>query len=275
MSTEAYAIKSEIDLLTDRRRQLAESRDELFKFMNSKDFLSEKERFEELLAEFEENVVSSEVLGTPPSPVIEEQPATHTQQQQAETQQGERMTGLLVRALLVAVAIIAAGILEVRSQLVVPVPQATNGTITTVPTVIQTGYVPPGTLQWVAIGTILVISMPWIIDAARRLIETRGEKVERLSVEWISKNLNYVREKHLDACLMIKDLRMQESTPSDIMETDEVLYNRAKYLQVTLSTEFQKIIGEIYLAADRAIWIRKGILINAIVQSRMAVGRMR
>ncbi|MHA1711561.1 MAG: hypothetical protein ACTSUS_05805 [Candidatus Freyarchaeota archaeon] len=54
-----------------------------------------------------------------------------------------------------------------------------------------------------------------------------------------------------------------------------MLYNRYKYLSATMSTEFISIIGKIVVACDRSLWLRKGVLISAIVQSRMAMGRMR
>ena len=284
MSTEAYAIKSELDLLTDIEKQLKESLKSLGTFMRDPNkFLIQKEEFEEKLEEFSTNVFPPvEMLETPMPMEGQPQPQQMPQQQEAQT---EKTTGLLIRAVLVAVAIIAAGILEIRSQVVIPTPQVVNGTLSTKPTVIQTGYVPPGTFQWVAVGSILVLSMPWIMDSVRRLIESRHKEAEMLSVEWISKNLNYIREKYLDAHFAILDQpppprpsKPKKQPDSGEDETpqifDDVLHNRARYLQATLSTEFQSILEEIYRAANKAIWIRKRMLISALVQTRMAVGRM-
>lgn len=294
MSTEAYAIKSELDLLTDIEKQLKESLKSLGTFMRDPNkFLIQKEEFEEKLEEFSTNVFPPvEMLETPMPMEGQPQPQPQQQMPQQQEAQTEKTTGLLIRAVLVAVAIIAAGILEIRSQVVIPTPQVVNGTLSTKPTVIQTGYVPPGTFQWVAVGSILVLSMPWIMDSVRRLIESRHKEAEMLSVEWISKNLNYIREKYLDAHLAILDQPppprppkkkpKQEQQPSEAEEEeeeapqifDDVLHNRARYLQATLSTEFQSILEEIYRAANKAIWIRKRMLISALVQTRMAVGRM-
>ena len=279
MSSEVYTFKTELDLLEERQRNLKESYEELRDFILSDDFLTKKADFEKKLSDFEDKVVSLvETVEAAPPIIIEGQP--QQQQQRAEVQREireERMSSILVRAILVAVAIIAAGILEVRSQIVVPVPTVTNGTVTSVPRVISTGYVPPGTLQWVAIGTILVVSMPWIIDAARRLVEeARKEKLEipELSVDWVHNNLDRIRQKYLAAWLLVK---VQNQTKEDLpqyetMGLDEVLYSRIKYLSATLSTEFLSILGKIVIACDRAFWIRKGLLITAIVQSKAAVG---
>jgi hypothetical protein len=280
MSTEAYTIKTELDLLTNKQADLEEAHREIREFILSDKFIIEKSRFESLLSQFEEKAISViEMVEMASSPIVVEQPL-QPPQQAATPEMQERSTGILVRALLVAVAIIAAGILEMRGRVMtVPIPQVVNGTVTTVPTPIQTGYLPPGTLQWVAIGTILIVSMPWIIDAARRLmVEThRREEMKPITVEWIHRNIEYIRNKYLGSWLLTKiQNQTKEDMPNyEMMGIHEVLYSRIKYLQATLSTEFISILGKIVVACDRSIWIRKGVLISAIVQSRMAAGRMR
>ena len=284
MSSSDWTFKTELDILEDRQKELKESYTNLRNFILSDNFLVKKTDFEMKLSDFEDKVVSLvETVEAAPPIIIEGQPQQQQQPVPAEMQREiheERMSSILVRAILVAVAIIAAGILEMRSQMVVPVPTVTNGTVTSVPTVVSTGYVPPGTLQWVAIGTILIVSMPWIMDAARRLIEeARKEKPEipELSVDWVHSNLDAIRQKYLAAWLLVK---VQNQTKEDLpqyetMGLDEVLYSRIKYLSATLPTEFLSILGKIVIACDRAFWIRKGLLITAIVQSKAAVGRMR
>jgi hypothetical protein len=280
MSTEAYTIKTELDLLTDKQADLEKAHREIREFILSDEFVVEKNRFESLLSQFEEKAISVIEMVEMAPPVVVEQPPQQPPQQAATPEMQERSTGILIRALLVAVAIIAAGILEMRGQVMtIPVPQVVNGTVTTVPMPIQTGYLPPGTLQWVAVGTILIVSMPWIIDTARRLIEEtrRREEMKPITVEWIHRNIEYIRNKYLGSWLLTK---IQNQTKSDMPNYEmvgihEVLYSRIKYLQATLSTEFISILGKIVVACDRSIWIRKGVLISAIVQSRMTAGRIR
>jgi hypothetical protein len=280
MSTEAYTIKTELDLLTNKQAELEKAHREIREFILSDKFVVEKNRFESLLSQFEEKAISVIEMVEMAPPVVVDAEETAQPPQQATPEMQERSIGILVRALLVAVAIIAAGILEMRDQVMtVPVPQVVNGTVTAVPTPIQTGYLPPGTLQWVAVGTILIVSMPWILDAARRLmVETRRrEEMKPITVKWIHRNIEYIRNKYLGSWLLtkIQDQTKEDMPNYEMMGIDEVLYSRIKYLQATLSTEFISILGKIVVACDRSIWIRKGVLISAIVQSRMAAGRMR
>jgi len=283
VSTEAYTIKNELDLLSKRENELHESRKKAITFMLSKEFVAKKNKFEEILSNFVEKAVSVvEAVETAP-------PMTGQQTQQPQPVQttlplpetGPKTTHLLAMAAIVVASIIAAGILELKYPefLMETFSRAPfNQTSSEGSRVIIT-YTPGELLKWVAIGSALVMASPWIIDAARKLIESRREKekLKSISVEWIHRNVGYMRKKHLGAWLLAKvQNQTKEDMPEyDLTEIDEVFYSRLKYLQATLSTEFISIIDKIVVACDRSIWIRKGVLISAIVQSRMAVGRVR
>ena len=259
MSVETYTFKEELGLLEKKQAELREAYKNLVAFILSEKFLRVKTEFEKLLASFEEKVVALvEAIETAPPVVVEapqtQQPAQTIQPQQVQAQQQPAVsaTAVFAKALLVAVAILMVGVAAMK------------------------GYVPPESLNAVAICTVILVSLPSILEAVKKFAEREEEEeVKPVSVNWVHRNLDYVRRKYLGAWLLVK---VQNQTKKDlpqyeIMGLDEVLYNRYKYLSATMSTEFIGIIGKIMVACDRSLWLRKGVLISAIVQSRMALGR--
>jgi len=274
-------MKSELDLLTERQQKLEDSYENLSKFMHSEDFVIDKDTFEEKLVEFEVNAVST-VRETPPSsahvPMQSEQ--GESQRQPVQTvfpfpESAPKTTHLLAMVAVLVASIIAAGIFELKYQ---EYFMSTFGSSQQTGGNVQIVYHSGEILKWVAIGSALIMALPWIIDAARKLMDLRNQKsaASSLGAAWIYKNLAYIRDKHLAAHLMVKAQGGQTRDElAEKMEMDEVFYNRVKYFQTSLSTEFQKILSSILKVCDAGIWERKGLLISAIVQSRMAVGRMR
>ena len=257
MSVETYTFKGELDLLEKRYAELKKIREELVDFIESEEFLRAKEKFEKLLASFEEKIASLvEAVETAPPVVVEapqtQQPAQTIQPQQVQTQPAVTATAVFSKALLVAVAILMVGVAAMK------------------------GYVPPESLNCVAIATVTLVSLPSILETVRKFAESKAEEeMKPVNIHWVHRNLSYIRWRYLGAHLLIK---IQNQTRKDlpqyaIMGMDEALYNREKYLRITLSTEFTGIISKIVVACDVTFWLRKRVLISAIVQSRMALGR--
>ena len=283
MSSEVYTFKGELDQLEEKERTLKQRHKELRDFILSDDFLVEKEKFERLLSDFEGEAISLvEALEAAPPVIIQEpgkaegeapqQPEQQLAQIFASIQRAPKTTHVLAMAILAAVTIIVAGIVE----LMYPEFLAKAG--------IALGYKPGELLKWVAISVSIVMALPWIIEALQKALAKALEKKKQeeeipkeLSVDWIHSNLERIRQKYLSAWLLAK---VQNQTKEDLpqyegMGMDEILFSRIKFLKATLSTEFLSVLGKIVIACDRSIWIRKGLLFSAIVQSRAAIGRLR
>ncbi|MHA1632512.1 MAG: hypothetical protein ACTSXC_06895 [Candidatus Freyarchaeota archaeon] len=285
MSSEVYTFKGELEQLEEKERTLKQKHKELRDFILSDEFLTEKERFETLLSDFEGEAISLvEALEAAPPVIIQEpgktegtvQPAQPSPEQIAQIfasiQRAPKTTHVLAMAVLAAVTIIVAGIVE----LMYPEFLAKAG--------IALGYKPGELLKWVAISVSIVMALPWIIEALQKALAKALEKKKQeeeipkeLSVDWIHSNLERIRQKYLSAWLLAK---VQNQTKEDLpqyegMGMDEILFSRIKFLKATLSTEFLSVLGKIVIACDRSIWIRKGLLFSAIVQSRAAIGRLR
>gem|GEM_PF-2318290 len=283
MSSEVYTFKGELDQLEEKERTLKQRHKELRDFILSDDFLVEKEKFERLLSDFEGEAISLvEALEAAPPVIIQEpgkaegeapqQPEQQLAQIFASIQRAPKTTHVLAMAVLAAVTIIVAGIVE----LMYPEFLAKAG--------IALGYKPGELLKWVAISVSIVMALPWIIEALQKALAKALEKKKQeeeipkeLSVDWIHSNLERIRQKYLSAWLLAK---VQNQTKEDLpqyegMGMDEILFSRIKFLKATLSTEFLSVLGKIVIACDRSIWIRKGLLFSAIVQSRAAIGRLR
>jgi len=275
-------MKSELDLLTERQQKLEESYRQLSEFMHSEDFVIDKNSFEEKLVAFEVNAVSA--VSETPSSTIPMQSTIQSEQRESGSQPIQttlplpestpKTTHLLAMAAIVVASIIVAGIFELKYPEYFMSTFGSQQADGNVRIIYHSGEI----LKWVAIGSALVMALPWIIDAVRRLIELRLKRtaVSPLGASWIYKNLAYIRDRHLAAHLMVKAQGGQTKDElAERMQMDEVFYNRVKYFQTSLSTEFQKILSSIFKVCDAGIWERKGLLISAIVQSRMAVGRPR
>jgi len=283
LSSEVYTFKGELDQLEEKERTLKQRHKELRDFILSDDFLVEKEKFERLLSDFEGEAISLvEALEAAPPVIIQEpgkaegeapqQPEQQLAQIFASIQRAPKTTHVLAMAVLAAVTIIVAGIVE----LMYPEFLAKAG--------IALGYKPGELLKWVAISVSIVMALPWIIEALQKALAKALEKKKQeeeipkeLSVDWIHSNLERIRQKYLSAWLLAK---VQNQTKEDLpqyegMGMDEILFSRIKFLKATLSTEFLSVLGKIVIACDRSIWIRKGLLFSAIVQSRAAIGRLR
>ena len=250
--------------------------------MHSDDFVIDKVGFEKALMEFEVNAVSNitEPSSSPtPSPMQTPMSEQESRSRPIQTtlplpESTPKTTHLLAMAAIVVASIIAAGIFELKYpeyfMSVFGSSQQADGNV-------QIVYHPGEILKWVAIGSALVMALPWIIDAARKLLENSIKRyMASHGAAWVYKNLAYIRDRHLAAHLMVKAQGGQtKDEMAERMQMDEVFYNRVKYFQTSLSTEFEKILSSIFEVSSACIWDRKGLLISAIVQSRMAVGRPR
>ena len=250
--------------------------------MHSDDFVIDKVGFEKALMEFEVNAVSN-ITEASPSPTSSPMQTPMSEQESRSRpiqttlplpESTPKTTHLLAMAAIVVASIIAAGIFELKYpeyfMSVFGSSQQADGNV-------QIVYHPGEILKWVAIGSALVMALPWIIDAARKLLENSIKRyMASHGAAWVYKNLAYIRDRHLAAHLMVKAQGGQtKDEMAERMQTDEVFYNRVKYFQTSLSTEFEKILSSIFKVSSACIWDRKGLLISAIVQSRMAVGRPR
>ena len=247
--------------------------------MHSNNFVIDKVGFEKALVEFEVNAVSN-ISESTPSPASMQIPTISEQEGRSQPiqttlplpEQAPKTTHLLAMAAIVVASIIAAGIFELKypEYFMSAFGSSQQGSN------VQIVYHPGEILKWVAIGSALVMALPWIIDAARKLLENRVKKRQIPShgtAAWIYKNLAYIRDKHLAAHLMVKAQGGQtKDEMAERMRMDEVFYNRVRYFQTSLSTEFEKILSSIYKVSSACIWERKGLLISAIVQSKAAVG---
>jgi hypothetical protein len=129
----------------------------------------------------------------------------------------------------------------------------------------------------VIILSIVLMFLPQIVDLIHRLIGRHGEEEEEKTrgmrlEDWVSTSISEMRTKYRSARFLIK---VQNQTVDKLPQyralgVDEAMFNRTRFFKETLPHEFNDRIDKIVVACGKNEWIRRSLIISAIVQARQA-----
>ena len=252
MSLETLTFTEELKKLDRNHEELKESERKLRDFILSPSFLDEYNKFEQLLGDFQDKLVT--LAESVSNPIVNVQPNQPVQivapgQPEEETveEKTKEKTFTYEKALVIVAALISCGIS------------------------VQKGFLPPLFFITVVFLSVFLPFLPQIQTAIRNLhAEKSEEEEESIKIEsWIN-DLGKMRSLYVSARLLIKvQNQTKESLPHyGLPGMDESLYNRKKHFSETLPSEFLNIIGKIMNQCDKAIWNRKTLLVMAIVQAK-------
>lgn len=260
MSLETVTLTEELQKIDEAHKSLKESAKALREFVLSQDFLRKYVKFEQLLSNFQDKVITLVEIVTSPLAAIEQFQKALTQgrtQQQAQTQEQTLLsppfseTFTIERALVSVVAIVACGI------------------------AVEQRLLPPTALLFV-IGVSLALAFASQLKAlAESFIEKEEEKEEgeiapEKLEDWINESIAKIRSEYMSARFLIKvQSQTMETLPTQYRDLglDEAMFNREQYFKETLPHEFLSRIGRIMVACDRSIWTRKQLIVTAMVQT--------
>jgi len=238
------------------------SEQQLRKFILSPNFLEDYITFENCLSDFQEKVITLVELTTMPQPTLEQiQKALATQTSQEGQQQTlpipEVKDFTLEKALVAVAAIAATGV------------------------TVYYAILPPMSLLLVIAACLGLAFSRQLKTLFEGLLHRKGEEEEiapEKLEDWINESISKIRMTYMSARFLIKvQTQRKETLPPQYRELglDEALYNREQYFKETLPHEFLSHIGRIMVACDRSMWIRKQLIVSAMVQaSQPAITKM-
>lgn len=263
-------IRKELTDLTADEKERDEANSALRTFILSDEFLTEKNEFLKLTSELESKLVTLEETAATPSPNIpqtkppaengngeESQRRQLTLPEMAAAAQSERQTAFSYsRAMVLCVLLIVSGLLTVTKQL------------------------PPTWFVAILAGSLALL----FFDNLKSMIMSVIEKEEEAettgiaSLDWIVEQFTWIRETYTSAYMLI---HVQTSKAENLPDhfklpgIDPALYDRRKYFETTLPTDFLERIDRIIVRCKKDVWVRKQTLINAITITGSPAGAAR
>jgi hypothetical protein len=242
------AFSGELQKLDESRAAFIESLKTLRAFILSPVFLVEYTRFEDLLGDFQGKIVTLVEAVETPIPGVPPYEAVKELEEEEGAAEGKWSWW---RAVAIAFAIVACYV------------------------AVEKGYLPSQFLALTIVLSIVLMFLPQIENLVRRLLQ-RGEEEEKARgmrlEDWVHETLAKMRKKYTSARFLIK---VQNQTVDKLpqyraLAVDEAMFNRTQFFLETLPHEFMSQIGEIEIACDKNCWIRRSLIISAIVQARQA-----
>ena len=244
------AFSGELQKLDEARAAFIESLKALRAFILSPTLLVEYTRFEDLLGDFQDKIVTLVEAVETPIPGLPPYEAVKELEGEAEGATEGRFSWW--RAVAIVFAIVACYV------------------------AVEKGYLPSQFLALTIVLSIVLMFLPQILGLVRRLLRRGGEEEEKARgmrlEDWIHETLAKMRRKYTSARFLIK---VQNQTVDKLPQyralgVNEAMFNRTQFFLETLPHEFMSQIGEIEIACDKNCWIRRSLIISAIVQARQA-----
>jgi len=250
MALETATFSGELDKLDESRTAFMDSLKALREFILSAAFLVDYTRFESLLGDFQDKIVTlveaveTPVPGLPPYEAVKE-----GEGEESEVESGRWSWWRLVAVAFVNVATYVA---------------------------VQQRILSFQFFEFVIVLSIVLMFLPQIQDLIRHFVgrgEEEEEKARGMRLEdWIHETLAKMRNKYRSARFLMK---VQNQTGEMLPQyralgIDEAMYTRSAFFMETLPHEFMSQVGEIEIACDKNLWIRRSLIIMAIVQAKQA-----
>jgi len=252
MSQETLVFEDIITKIDTKHNDLRVSEMKLRSFILSPVFLKTFMLMELLLGSFEDKVVTLVEAATMPVPGLEEK-----KEEAAETEKKEVESQLNLPKALVLVSANVASIMAVQQKLVPPI--------------LAIAVIP---------SSVVLVFLPQVREIVSSFLhrdELEEGKDEMESLDWITETISKIRAKYTSARFLVKiQSQTKESVPEYVEQgVDEALYDRTKYFNETLPSEFLSLIGRIMIACEKNVWVRKTFLINAIMISRQMAAQQK
>lgn len=260
---EAVTLKNELQLIEKARVEIYIAEKALRNFILSPQFLVDYIKFEEVLCEFQDRIVTLVQMTTSPElrQLLKALGAQEQQQGVKPQPQGQQLTlpafaesFTLEKAIVVLASIVGVSI-GVEQRLL-----------------------PPISILAVVAGGLALAFAPQLKGLVESLMKKEEPKKEEIKPEnledWIVDSLSKIRLTYMSARFLMKiQTQTIESLPDQykVLGLDEALINREKYFKETLPHEFLDRIGRIIVACDRSIWQRKEMVMDAMVRSTMGM----
>jgi len=256
MALETTTFSGELDKLDESHMKFLESAEKLQKFNTSAEFLEDIEPFETLLTAFSRSFIglveaAETVVGLHPN---EAEAVKGIEEGQTTLPTGERWSWWRFAAVaLVNVACYVA--VEQR--------------------ILSFQF-----FEFVIVLSIVMMFLPQIVDLIHRLIgrgEEEEEEAQNVRLEdWVSTSISKMREKYKSTRFLCM---VQNQTPESLPQyralgIPEAMYIRKKQEKEKLPHEFNDRIDRIVMACSKNEWIRRSLIIMAIVQAKQSVNAM-
>jgi hypothetical protein len=259
---EAVTLRNELQLIEKARSEIIEAEKALRAFILSMEFLVDYIKFEQVLCEFQDRIITLVQVTTSPelrqllkALGAQEQPPGAKPQGQQLTLPSVVETFTLEKALVVLVSIVGVSI------------------------GVEHRFLPPISILAVVAGGLALAFAPQLKSLVESLMK-KEEKKEEIKPEnlenWIVDSISKMRLTYMSARFLMKvQTQTKESLPRFAeLGLDEALYEREKFFKETLPHEFMNIIGRIIVACDSSIWQRKQMIMDAMVRSSMGMEMM-
>jgi len=259
MALETTTFSGELDKLDESHKKFLDSAEALQKFNISPEFLDELATFETLLTAFSRSFIglveaAETVVGLHPNEA-EAVKGIEEGQGQTTLPTGERWSWWRFAAVaLVNVATYVA--VEQR--------------------ILSFQF-----FEFVVVFSIVLMFLPQVADLIHRLIgrgeEEEEEKAQNMRLEdWVSTSISEMREKYKSTRFLCM---VQNQTPESLpqyraLEIPEAMYVRSRQEKEKLPHEFNDRIDRIVMACSKNEWIRRSLIIMAIVQAKQSVNAM-
>ena len=141
--------------------------------------------------------------------------------------------------------------------------------------VVERGLLPPLALLFV-IGACLAFAFAPQLKTLFEGLSRPKEEKEEISAEklgdWVSDTLTRMHLRYVSARFLLKVQKIPDEMAKRFKELgmDEALVNRDRYIRETLPHELSDMACKVYEECKKALWARKTLLVNAIVQSSQA-----
>jgi hypothetical protein len=252
MALETTTFSGELQKLDDCRTKFMESLKALREFILSAAFLVDYMKFESLLGDFQDKIVTLVEAAETPVPGLPPYEAVKGgEKEEAE----EVASGKWSWWRFVAVAFVNVACYVAVEQRILSFQF----------------------FEFVIVLSIVLMFLPQIVDLIHHLTghgeEEEEEKAESMRLEdWIHETLAKMRSKYKSARFLMK---VQNQTGDMLPQykalgVDEAMYNRSAFFNETLPHELMSQIGEIEIACDKNLWTRRSLILMAIVQAKQA-----
>jgi hypothetical protein len=254
VSQETATFKKELEKLDNGQKEMTKAETDLSNFISSKEFLTDRNKFLELLGKFQSSLVTLAEAATqpiaglpPPNPYVAAEGAGAQEDAGVESEK----TFTIEKSLVIVVCVVACAI------------------------IVEQLLLPPISLVAVIVGALGFTFYPQLRNLVVALLSKGAEEEEEeghLLEDWINESLSKIRQEYMGARIVVKfQPQNKDSLPEYMTQgVDAALYDRSEYFAETLPVEFLSRIGRIVVQCDRNVWSRRVVIVHAIEMAKQA-----
>jgi hypothetical protein len=215
--------------------------------------LEKSVEFQTALSEFQDTVITLvEVTQNPIAGI----PPTQGEQKPEEGEGTSKVDFTLTKGIVIAVMVLSASAASIISPQNAPI------------------------LAITVLFGITLMFLPQVRDFIKSIIDLfKKKEVEETSnmrlEDWVTDSLSRMRRLYTSASFLIKvQNQTRNSLPNyGLQGMDDALFDRKKFFNETLPTDFLNWIGKIVIACDKNLWQRRSLIISAMVQAKQMAAK--